>query len=283
MIVSSPVYICDDERCRALAREGRLDRHKVIFTRFDSLTAYDDLLDETSAALAEMHHRKLMEEARRAARFICCHATPTLASYRQRLLSVFHDHGCLAFLHAVPAKPRNLFNPRFTLAISDETGLVVDVGFDSMLPYAKLFGIPRNRIYRCDALRTRSGKHSRSFSARVDMKGSDPLTTPEGQALLKQVQNDPLTKNAASFVQENSIRFYLSGLLDDTQKKPLTNSQKRAEKRMLGRRAQSFSGVTSTSDAATPPDARNPEASTDDQDGNDHPGTETREALRGEQ
>ena len=273
MIRSSPVYVCDDERCRAIATKRRLDRHNVIFTRFDPLTGYSVLLDETSAALAEMHHTKLVGEARRAARFICCHATPTLASYRRGLLSVFHDQGCLMFLHAVPAKPRNLFHPRFSLSISDETGLVVDVGFDSMLPYGKLFGIPRNRIYRCDALRTRSGKHSHSFSARVDMKGADPLTTPEGQALLKQVQNDPLTKDAASFVQENSIRFYLSGLLDNNSK-PLTNSQRRSEKRMLERRARSFSGVTSTSDASdVKADAGDSEAPTDGTDGDDDPRT----------
>ena len=270
MKVSAPFYVCDDERCRSIAREGRLNKYKIVFTAFDPESAYDELCEETSAALYEMNHTQLLNEARRAAPFICSHETSTLAPYRAKLLSVFHEHGCLKFLHVVPKQPHNVFNPRFWLSISDESGHVVDVGFDSMLPYASTFGIPRCRLYRYDC-KSRAGKHKRSFFTRVDMKDTqDPLTTPEGKALLKQVQNDPLTKDAASFVQENSVRFYLAGLLDE-RKKPLTSSQKRAERRMLERRSQSFSGLTSTDDATDDPG--DPAPAADRADGDDDPCT----------
>ena len=287
MALSPPFYVCDDARCRHIARDGRLDRYKILFNEFDEDTAYDSLLDETSAALYEMNHKQLVNEARRAAPFICSHETPTLQPYRAKLLLVFHEHGCLKFLHVVPQKPRNVFNPRFWLSISDEAGHVVDVGFDSMLSYAETFGIPRRQLYRYD-FKSRTGKHSRKFFTTVDMKNTeDPLTTPEGKALLKQVQNDPLTKDAAPFVQENSVRFYLAGLLDDNPKKPLTNSQKRAEKRLLQRRQQSFSGVTPSSDARdpeTPIDAGDSAPLIDLTDVDDHTGQgpEEREAVRSE-
>ena len=275
MKVSPPFYVCDDDRCRIIAREGRLDGYKILFNAFDAESAYDELCDETSAALYEMDLKQLLSEARRAAPFICSHETPTLAPYRAKLLSVFHEHGCLKFLHVVPKQPHNVFNPRFWLSISDEAGPLVDVGFDSMLPYAKTFGIPRCRLYRFNSLKSYTGKHKRSFFTRVDMKDTqDPLTTPEGKALLKQVQNDPLTRDANPYVQESSVRFYLAGLLDDQPKKPLTNSQKRSEKRMLERRAQSFSGVTATDDA------RDCAPAADGADGDDDSGSQTRQAVR---
>ena len=251
MILSPAVYVCDDDDCRQIAAAKGLGLHKVLFNPFDPQTAYDDLLDETSAALGEMHHLRLKREARKAAAFICSYDTPLqLCAYRRKLLDVFHEHGCLTFLKAIPPKPRSVFKPRFWLSIADEHGdCIVDVAFDSMLYYGDVFGIPRKAIYRSDALKSRRGKTTREFSTTCDiMKGQDPLTTPEGQALLKQVAADPLTKDAPGEIQQNAVRFYLTGLLDS--KKPLTNSQKRAEKRMLERRAKTFSGEPVTEDAS---------------------------------
>ena len=47
-------------RCRSIAREGRLDKYKIVFTAFDHESAYDELCDETSAALYEMNHAQLL-------------------------------------------------------------------------------------------------------------------------------------------------------------------------------------------------------------------------------
>ena len=284
MIVSPPFYVCDDEDCRAIARANRLDAYKILFTEFDPQTAYDELLDETYAALAHMHHRRLRREAMKAAPFICSHETPAqLFWYKRRLLEVFHQHGCLTFLKSVPRKPRDVFKPRFWLTIEDDTGgLITDVCFDSMMSYADVFGIPRKSLYRTAELKSRRSKSTRQYSVCTDiMKGQDPLTTSEGQALLKKVQSDPLTRDSPSIVQENSVRFYLSGLLDE-KKKPLTGSQRRAEKRMLERRAQTFSGAPIPEDAQDEQSGQHDEPTADRQvsaaptpgvdDGHDDPG-----------
>ena len=292
MILSPSVYVCDDDDCKQIATAKGLGFHKVLFNRFDPQTAYDELLDETSAALGEMHNLRLRREARKAAPFICSYDTPVqLNPYRRKLLDVFHQHGCLTFLKAIPPKPRSVFKPRFWLSIADECGdAIVDVAFDSMLYYAEVFGVPRKAIYRSDALKSRRGKTTREFITTCDiMKGEDPLTTAEGQALLKQVMADPLTKDAPSYVQENAVRFYLAGLLDD-KSKPLTNSQKRAERRMLERRAKTFSGEPLPQEDASDKQSEQPHPAHSDgesptaprplgQDGDDDPGSPLREAV----
>lgn len=250
-MLSPPFYVCNDDECRAIAKRRRLGAYIIPFTVSDPRAAYEELLDETAAALGEMHCSRLCVEARKAAPFICSHETHAqLSWYRRGLLDVFHQHGCLTFLRSVPRKPHNLFKPRFLLTIEDEAGATItDVRFDSMLSYADVFGVPRKSLYRSEAHKSRRSKTTRQYSVRVDMvQGEDPLTTPEGIALLKKVQNDPLTKDAPGYVQENSVRFYLAGLLDQ-KNKPLTGSEKRAEARMLKRRAEQFSGKPVLEDA----------------------------------
>ncbi len=251
MILAPPVYICDDDECRSIAATHGLGEYKVLFQPFDSCHAYDSLVDETGAALAEMHYRRLRREARRAAPFIVAHeCDKQLYWYRRKLLEAFHMYGCLTFLKAVPPRPRNLFKPNFYLTIAEKSGdTIVDVPFDSMLDYGRCFGVPRKSIYRSATLMSKRGTRTRDYNATVDiMKGEDPITSSEGIALMKAVQSDPLTKDVPSYLQEYAVRFYLSGLLND-KAKPLSNSQKRAEKRMLERRAQTFSGDTVAEDA----------------------------------